>query len=147
MNDKNKNDDGKANDKNENNDKENKNEIKIELNNNQIKKDEEKMENKNEIIIEDETTKNENKEYFKNSFINFKAHFDHCESAIKNDIKNLKIKKNLQYNRDLLWQIFLGVLPYKSKEDWNKSISEERSTYHETKKKTIHKRNRRIYNN
>ena len=135
MNDKNKNDNGKANDKNENNDKENKNEIKIELNNNQIKNDEENLENKNEIIIEDETAKNENKEYFKNSFIGFKAHFDHCESAIKNDIKNIKIMKNLPNNRDLLWQIFLGVLPYKSKEDWNKTISEERISYHETKKK------------
>ena len=43
--------------------------------------------------------------------------------------------KNLPNNRDLLWQIFLGVLPYKSKEDWNKTISEERISYHETKKK------------
>ena len=97
------------------------------------------MENKNEIIIEDETIKNENKEYFNNSFIGFKAHFNNCESALKNDIKNFKIMKNIPNNNDLLWQIFLGVLPYKSKEDWNKTISEERSTYYESKKKLITK--------
>jgi len=130
MKDKIKNGNAKANDKNESNNEENKNEIKVELDNNQIKKEEEKMENKNEIIIEDETIKNEIKEYFINSYIGFKAHFNNCESAIKNDIKNIKIMKNLPNNRDLLWQIFLGVLPYKSKEDWNKTISEERTTYY-----------------
>ena len=58
------------------------------------------MENKNEIIIEDETIKNENKEYFNNSFIGFKAHFNNCESALKNDIKNFKIMKNIPNNND-----------------------------------------------
>ena len=139
MKDKNKNGNAKSNDKNESNNEENKNEIKIDLDNNHIKKEEEKMENKNEIIIEDETIKNEIKEYFINSYIGFKAHFNNCESAIKNDIKNIKIMKNLPNNRDLLWQIFLGVLPYKSKEDWNKTISEERTTYYESKKKLITK--------
>ena len=129
----------KINDKTEKNNNENKNEIKVETNNIKTNKESENQENKNEIIIEDEKIKNENKEYFKNSYIGFKSHFVNCESAIKNDIKNIKIMKLSPFNRDLLWQIFLGVLPYHSSEDWNRIISEERIYYYEAKKKMITK--------
>ena len=129
----------KINDKTEKNNNENKNEIKVETNNIKTNKESENQENKNEIIIEDEKIKNENKEFFKNSYIGFKSHFVNCESAIKNDIKNIKIMKLSPFNRDLLWQIFLGVLPYHSSEDWNRIISEERIYYYEAKKKMITK--------
>ena len=40
----------------------------------------------------------------------------------------------MPYNRDLLWQLFLGVLPYKSSANWNQIISDERISYYDTKK-------------
>ena len=130
----------KIDDKAENQNKGNKNEIKIELNNNQIKKDEEIKENKNEIITEDEKIKKkENKKFFKISFAEFKSHFDNCELAIKNDVQNFKQMKDVSNNRYLLWLLFLGILPYKSNKDWGKIISDERVSYHEYKKKLITK--------
>ena len=95
--------------------------------------------NKNEIIIEDNNKINENKEYFDISFAGFKSHYDNCEAAIQNDIKNIKKNKNMPNNRDLLWQLFLGVLPYKSSANWNQIISDERISYYDTKKKLINK--------
>ena len=95
--------------------------------------------NKNEIIIEDNNKINENKEYFDISFAGFKSHYDNCESAIQNDIKNIKKNKNMPNNRDLLWQLFLGVLPYQSSANWNQIISDERISYYDTKKKLINK--------
>ena len=44
---------------------------------------------------------------------------------------------NIPNNRDLLWQIFLGVLPYQSSANWNQIISDERSLYFEAKKQYI----------
>ena len=129
----------KENDKTENNNSINKNEINIVQNNNQINEDLDVKENKNKIIIDDENIKKENEEYFKNLFNGFKSHFNNCESAIQNDIKNFKIMKFSSNNRDLLWQIFLGVLPYNSSDKWNRTISEERSSYVESKKKLITK--------
>ena len=120
-------------DNKKNDNTENKDDIKI----NNIK-EEEKFDNKNEIII-NENLENENKEYFETSFLFFKSHLDNCESAIKIDVKNMKIMQTPKNNRDLLWEIFLGVLTYKSSEDWNKTISEERIIYYESKKLFITK--------
>ena len=96
------------------------------------------MENKNEIIINNENEKiinEENLEYFQTAYENFEFHFDNCEQAIQSDIKNIKKMNNIPNNRDLLWQIFLGVLPYQSSANWNQIISDERSLYFEAKKK------------
>ena len=129
----------KKDDKAESLNNENKNEIKIELKNNQIKYDEEIEENKNEIIIEDDEIKKEEQKIFKISFADFKSHYDNCESAIKNDVKNFKSMKNLSDNRHLLWLLFLGILPYKSNIYWSKIISDERTFYYEAKKELITK--------
>jgi len=98
------------------------------------------MENKNEIIINNENEKiinEENLEYFQTAYENFEFHFDNCEQAIQSDIKNIKKMNNILNNRDLLWQIFLGVLPYQSSANWNQIISDERSLYFEAKKQYI----------
>ena len=98
------------------------------------------MENKNEIIINNENEKiinEENLEYFQTAYENFEFHFDNCEQAIQSDIKNIKKMNNIPNNRDLLWQIFLGVLPYQSSANWNQIISDERSLYFEAKKQYI----------
>ena len=98
------------------------------------------MENKNEIIINNENEKiinEENFEYFQTAYENFEFHFDNCEQAIQSDIKNIKKMNNIPNNRDLLWQIFLGVLPYQSSANWNQIISDERSLYFEAKKQYI----------
>ena len=113
--------------KNDNENNENKNEIKEESNINKIKNEEANL------------IKKENEEYFQISFKSFKSHFINCESEIKNDLKNLKAMKTPQNIRDLLWLLFLGVLPYKSSEEWNKRITEERITYTESKNKLISK--------
>ncbi len=97
---------------------------------------------KNEIIINeqnDNINNPENLEYFQTAYENFEFHLDNCESAILNDIKNIKKMSNLPNNRDLLWQIFLGVLPYQSSSNWNQIISNERTSYFETKKQFITK--------
>ena len=97
---------------------------------------------KNEIIINDQNdniNNPENLEYFQTAYENFESHLDNCESAILNDIKNIKKMSNLPNNRDLLWQIFLGVLPYQSSSNWNQIISNERTSYFETKKQFITK--------
>ena len=110
-----------------NHNNENKNEIKEESNINKIKNEEANL------------IKKENEEYFQISFKSFKSHFINCESEIKNDLKNLKAMKTPQNIRDLLWLLFLGVLPYKSSEETNKRITEERITYTESKNKLISK--------
>ena len=130
---------GKKDDKAESLNNENKNEIKIEINDNYININEEIEENKNEINIEDDKISKEDKKFFKISFEDFKSHYDNCESAIKNDVKNFKSMNNLPNNRHLLWLLFLGILPYKSNKDWSKIISDERTSYHEDKKKLITK--------
>ena len=97
---------------------------------------------KNGIIINDQNdniNNPENLEYFQTAYENFESHLDNCESAIQNDIKNIKKMSNLPNNRDLLWQIFLGVLPYQSSSNWNQIISNERTSYFETKKQFITK--------
>jgi TBC1 domain family protein 5 len=132
----------KNNKKNHSNDDNNKNEIieeaknknEILINNSENKGD------KNEIIMNDknENINNaENLEYFQTSYENFESHLDNCEQAILNDIKNIKKMNNLPNNRDLLWQLFLGVLPYQSSSNWNQIISDERTQYFEAKKKFI----------
>ena len=110
----------------------NKNEILI--NNSENKGD------KNEIIMNDQNeniNNAENLEYFQTSYENFESHLDNCEQAILNDIKNIKKMNNPPNNRDLLWQLFLGVLPYQSSSNWNQIISDERTQYFEAKKKFI----------
>ena len=95
---------------------------------------------KNEIIINNQNENiinPENLEYFQIAYENFESHLDNCEQAIQNDIKNIKKMNNLPNNRDLLWQIFLGVLPYQTSANWNQIISEERTSYFENKKKFI----------
>ena len=95
---------------------------------------------KNEIIINEQNEKiinQENLEYFQTAYETFESHLDNCEQEIQNDIKKIKKMNNLPNNRDLLWQIFLGVLPYQTSANWNKIISEERTSYFETKKKFI----------
>ena len=95
---------------------------------------------KNEIIINNQNENiinQENLEYFQKAYETFKSHLDNCEQAIQNDIKNIKKMNNLPNNRDLLWQIFLGVLPYQTSANWNQIISEERTSYFENKKKFI----------
>ena len=130
---------GKKDDKADSLNNENKNEIKIKINDNYININEEIEENKNEIIIEDNKISKEDKKFFKISFADFKSHYDNCESAIKNDVKNFKSMNNLPNNRHLLWLLFLGILPYKSNKDWSRIISDERTSYHEDKKKLITK--------
>ena len=95
---------------------------------------------KNEIIINNQNENRinqENLEYFQKAYETFESHLDNCEQAIQNDIKNIKKMNNLPNNRDLLWQIFLGVLPYQTSANWNQIISEERTSYFENKKKFI----------
>ena len=95
---------------------------------------------KNEIIINNQNENRinqENLEYFQKAYETFESHLDNCEQAIQNDIKNIKKMNNLPNNRDLLWKIFLGVLPYQTSENWNQIISEERTSYFENKKKFI----------
>ena len=95
---------------------------------------------KNEIILNNQNENRinqENLEYFQKAYETFESHLDNCEQAIQNDIKNIKKMNNLPNNRDLLWQIFLGVLPYQTSANWNQIISEERTSYFETKKKFI----------
>jgi len=132
----------KNNKKNHSNDDNNKNEIieeaknknEILINNSENKGD------KNEIIMNDQNeniNNAENLEYFQTSYENFESHLDNCEQAILNDIKNIKKMNNLPNNRDLLWQLFLGVLPYQSSSNWNQIISDERTQYFEAKKKFI----------
>jgi TBC1 domain family protein 5 len=132
----------KNNKKNHSNDDNNKNEIieeaknknEILINNSENKGD------KNEIIMNDQNeniNNAENLEYFQTSYENFESHLDNCEQAILNDIKNIKKMNNPPNNRDLLWQLFLGVLPYQSSSNWNQIISDERTQYFEAKKKFI----------
>ena len=95
---------------------------------------------KNEIIINNQNENRinqENLEYFQKAYETFESHLDNCEQAIQNDIKNIKKMNNLPNNRDLLWQIFLGVLPYQTSANWNQIISDERTSYFENKKKFI----------
>ena len=144
---KNSNDNDIMNDKNEiandkKDEKENKNEnsineIKDEKDKNIINKDSNEKENK--IIIKDGNEKKINEKYFQNKFNYFEMHFDKCELAIQNDIKDVKKRTFMPNNRDLLWLIFLGVLPYNSSQKWNQIISEERTSYYEAKKMLITK--------
>ena len=134
----------KKNKENHSNDNNNKNEI-IEEDKN---KDEilinitESKEAKNEIIINDQyenINKAENLEYFQIAYETFVSHLNNCGQAILNDINYIKKMSNPPNNRDLLWQIFLGVLPYQSSSNWNQIISNERSKYFETRKQLITK--------
>lgn len=120
---------------NANKNNENTNVIKINSNNDEKQKNAGNNNNKNEIIINNEDSTKNNEEYFDISYTGFKSHYNNCELAIQNDAKNLKTMKLPPNNRDLLWEIFLGVLPYKSSEDWNKIIDEERKKYLGLKKK------------
>ena len=136
MNEKNEMDNDKK-DVKENMNENNINEIKDKTDENIINED--SKENKNKIIIKDHNEIKANEEYFQKKFNYFEMHYDKWETAIQNDIKDLKKRAFIPSNRDLLWLIFLGVLPYNLTKNWNQIISEERTLYLETKKELITK--------
>ena len=78
-------------------------------------------------------------EYVHLSYDNFLFHFTNEKQAIENDIKKCKKMEIHSYDRDFLWYIFLGILPYQSSSNWNIIITDKRSLYNSYKKELITK--------
>jgi hypothetical protein len=88
--------------------------------------------------------KNEEEEESKSdlylSFKNFSLHYKDPRKAILKDIDNIKSCKLPSYERDFVWLFFLGIIPFKHPENWQKILTSERANYLVTKKKIFFKR-------
>ena len=103
---------------------------KIEENNNNNQNQIEENEKKNKI-------KKKAEDYVHLSYDNFLLHYTNGEKAIEKDIKNCKKMDIYSYNRDFIWLIFLGILPYKTSSNWKSIITDNRSLYDSYKKELI----------
>ena len=87
--------------------------------------------------------KNEEEEESKSdlylSFKNFSLHYKDPRKAILKDIDNIKSCKLPSYERDFVWLFFLGIIPFKHPENWQKILTSERANYLVTKKKYFSK--------
>ena len=69
------------------------------------------------------------------SFKNFSLHYKDTKKAILKDIESIKSSKLPDYERDFIWFFFLGIIPFKHPQNWQKILTAERAKYLETKKK------------
>ena len=97
--------------------------------------------NKDNLDNKEEKEKNNQKaeEYVYSSYNNFLSYIKDGNHAFQKDIKNCKKIEVHSGNRDLLWFILLGILPYESSSNWNLIITEERSLYLKLKNELITK--------
>ena len=99
----------------------------------------------NKIINIIHTDKNENEEekkeqeYINTSFQCFENHYKDPRGAILKDIEYVKKGKLNPACRDLLWYLFLGILPFKKANEWKSILANSRTDYEKIKSELITK--------
>ena len=91
------------------------------------------------IVHKEEKEESPEKKYLAESYNNFVLHYNDPKKALLRDIDNIKNCKTPHHERDFIWLFFLGIIPFKHPEKWQKILSEERAKYLGLKQKYITK--------
>jgi hypothetical protein len=81
----------------------------------------------------------EARDYVYNSLEKYKSYKCNFQKEFKIDLELCKEGKLNNYSRDLLWFIFLDILPYDQPSSWKKILTDLRSDYNDLKDKIISK--------
>ena len=98
-----------------------------------------KLKNLKSLVYKEEKELLPEQKYLSESYDNFVLHYNDPKKALLKDINNIKNGKLPKSERDFIWMFFLGIIPFKHPENWQKILTEERAKYLIFKKKFVTK--------